>query len=252
AGCRPYDIVFAGAVTCRLRTIRGTQMETYTLSPRLQAVMDFINCRASVLADIGTDHAYLPVAAVQHGLCDKAIACDLNPGPLAIADRNIQDAGLCGTIETRLGDGLLPLLPGEADCIVIAGMGGMRIWGIISEGIEQARKASRLILQPQHDTVLLRKNLHEAGFEIQDEIIVREVVGVREHFYVIIAACYTGDVYNWTEKEYFLGKFLIEKSGDDFFAYLASESKKITAYIAQIKDEAALSDAKMRLEWLKK
>ena len=172
--------------------------ESYNLSPRLQAVMDFVGGGVSILADIGTDHAHLPIAAVRHGLCGSAIACDLNPGPLAIAGGNIRDAGLDGKVETRLGNGLLPLLPGEADCIAIAGMGGMRIWGIIVEGINQARQASRLILQPQHDTVLLRKNLHGAGFEIYDEAIVREVVGGREHFYAVVAARYTGGDYLWT------------------------------------------------------
>ena len=222
------------------------------LSPRLEAVLGY--CRSlhtpwGVLADIGTDHAYLPIAAVQQGLCSKAIACDLHPGPLSIAASNIVDAGLDERIETRLGDGLLPLSPGEADCIAIAGMGGMRIWGIISEGLEQARAAKRLILQPQHDIVLLRKNLHMAGFEIEDEQLVREAVSSKEHFYVVLAARYTGDVTTWSEREYFLGKFLIKKSGKDFSSYIACEHEKISAYISSIKDEAMLLEAKKRLGW---
>jgi len=225
-----------------------------SLSPRLQAVLDF--CRSlhtpgcGVLADIGTDHAYLPIAALQHGICNRAIACDLHPGPLSIANGNIRDAGLTGKIETRLGDGLAPLLPGESDCIVIAGMGGMRIKGIILDGAEQARTARRLILQPQHDTVLLRKFLHYAGFEIEDERLVREDVSGKEHFYIVLAARYTQKITTWTEREYFLGKFLIEEAGDNFSAYLACERKKITAYISSIQDKTVLSDAKKRMEWL--
>ena len=222
------------------------------LSPRLQAVLGFVNGleNSLVLADIGTDHAYLPIAAVQYGFCETAIACDLHPEPLAIAGRNILDAGLNSKIETRLGDGLSPLSPGETDCIVIAGMGGMRIWGILLEEMEQARRAKRLIMQPQHDTVLLRKNLHKAGFEIQDEQLVRETVGGREHFYVIIAAQYTGDIFCWTEREYFLGMHLIAKGGEDFRAYIQREKEKINIYISQIRDEASLVDAKKRLGWL--
>jgi len=226
----------------------------HALSPRLQAVLSF--CRSlhtpgcGVLADIGTDHAYLPITAVRLGVCEKAIACDLHPGPLAIAEGNIRDAGLAAQIQTRLGNGLAPLAPGESDCITIAGMGGMRIWGIVLEGMEQARAARRLILQPQHDIQLLRKNLHNAGFEIEDELLAHEAVGGKEHFYVVLAAKYTGEVNAWSEREYFLGRFLIKNAGDDFRAYLASEHKKIAKYISSIKDEAALQDAKKRLEWL--
>ena len=223
------------------------------LSPRLQAVLDLIASGAdqkNILADIGTDHAYLPIVAVEQGICEKAIACDLHPGPLTIASENIREAGLCDKIETRLGNGLAPLSAGEASCIVVAGMGGMRIWGILLEGMEQARAAKKLILQPQHDTVLLRKNLHEARFEIQDERLVKEIVGGKEHFYVIIAACYTGEVTQWTEKEYFLGKFLIEAGGDIFTAYKQREREKIEAYISRIKDNSALKDTHMKLNWL--
>ena len=223
------------------------------LSPRLQAILKLFreNGQCITLADIGTDHAYLPIAAVQGGFCESAIACDINAGPLKIADKNIRGAGLAGAIETRLGDGLLPLLPGEADCIVIAGMGGMRIWGILHEGMEQARQAGLLVLQPQHDTVLLRKNLHSAGFEILDEVIVREVVGGREYFYIIISARYVSGDFSWTEREYFLGKILLSKGGEDFSAYVRCEKEKIEAYISQIRDETALSDAKKSLALLK-
>jgi len=224
------------------------------LSPRLQAVLDF--CRSlhtpdcGVLADIGTDHAYLSIAAVQHKVASDAIACDLYSGPLSIAAQNIRDAGLQHKIETRLGDGLMPLLPGEADCIVIAGMGGMRILGILFVGLDQAEAARRLILQPQRDAMTLRKFLHSNGFEIEGERLVREVVGVREHFYVVLAARYAEEVDTWSEREYFLGKFLIEEGGDDFLAYMASEQKKLATYISSIRDEAVLADAKNRLEWL--
>jgi len=244
------------------------------LSPRLQAVMGFIGDgdALGILADIGTDHGYLPIAAVQAGLCRGAIACDLHPGPLAIAKKNIRDAGLAvwdgmrlcegnrenillhdnlaGRIEVRLGNGLLPLLPGEADVIVISGMGGMRIWGIVSEGMAQSRQAKRLILQPQHDIVLLRKKLHETRFEIQDEVLVREIAGGKEHFYVVMSVRYADEVFLWTEQEYFLGKHLLAKGGDVFTAHKRCEKEKIEAYISQIKDETSHREATERLEWL--
>jgi len=223
-----------------------------SLSPRLQAVLDL--CQAlhtpdrGILADIGTDHGYLPISAVQNGIFKYAYACDLHPAPLAIAAENIRSAGLTNKIETRLGDGLKPF--DEADCIVIAGMGGMRIWGIINEGMAQAKKAKRLILQPQHDTVLLRKNLHSAGFEIQDERMIHEIVGGKSHFYVVIAARYTGLAEKWTEQEYFLGKFLLASAGEVFSVYKKHERDKIKSYIARINDEASLKNANEHLHWL--
>ena len=223
------------------------------LSPRLQVILNLINntpAHKGTLADIGTDHAHLPIAAIQQGACNRAIACDLHPGPLSIANKNIQDAGLGHQIETRIGNGLQPLAPGEADCIVIAGMGGMRIWGILNEEMEQARAAKQLILQPQHSTVHLRKRLHEAGFDIQDEHLVRNTAGSKEYFYPILSVRYAAAVTPWAEREYYLGKHLIAKGGEDFSAFLAWERKKIETYISSIQDEAALSTARERLMWL--
>ncbi|MCL2404161.1 MAG: class I SAM-dependent methyltransferase [Defluviitaleaceae bacterium] len=225
-----------------------------SLSPRLQAVLDL--CRSlhtpscDVLADIGTDHGYLPIAAVQRGICNRAIACDLHAGPLSIAANNINDAGLTDKITVRLGDGLLPLTTCECDCIVVAGMGGMRIKNIIYEGMQQARAARRLILQPQHDTELLRRELHINGFEIESERLIRETIAKREHFYVVMAAKYTGEVVSWTGQEYFLGKYLISEAANDFMVYKSKKREKIVSYISSIRDKKMLSDAQKRLEWL--
>jgi len=214
-----------------------------TLSPRLQIVASSII--GGVVADIGTDHAYLPIAIIQQDICAKVIACDLNLGPLSIAKKNIEAVGLTNKIEIRHGDGLSPLRPGEADCIVITGMGGMLIWKIISNGMAQA-KQSRLIMQPQHDIPLLRQKLHSAGFCILDEDLVQE----KDHFYVSIVAVHSGDNICWSEREYFLGKKLIEKGGKDFLSYIMTKRKKIKSYILQIRDEESLIAAKKQLEWL--
>jgi len=193
----------------------------------------------------------LPIAAVQAGLCKKAIACDIRPGPLEIAVKNINNAKLAKKIETRLGDGLLPLEPGEAESIVISGMGGMRIWGILQEGMLQARQAGRLILQPQHDVPLLRKNLHLAGFKIFDERLIYEEVAGRGHFYVLLAASYVGEVPCWSEQEYFLGKHIMTKGGEILHAFKEHETSKILKYIDKIADEDAKKAAIQQIEWLK-
>ena len=196
------------------------------------------------MADIGTDHGYLPIEAVVQGFCKRAIACDIRPGPLSVAEANVRAAGLSDAIETRLGDGLKPVLLGEADSIVMSGMGGTLMWKIITDsGGEKAKSAKRLILQPQHDIEGLRKNLHSAGFEIVDESLVCD-----SRFYVILVACYTGAITKWTEKEYFLGKYI--ENNEYRQLYFNEMQRKLVGYIHRITDEKARKVAKNRYHWL--
>jgi len=213
------------------------------LSLRLQALLDLIP-HSDILADIGTDHAYLPIEAICAGLCEKAIACDINKGPLEIAVENIQMARLSNKIEIRLGDGLKPIHPNEADCIVISGMGGMRIWNIIHTEQDKAQFAKKLILQPQHNLEVLRKNLHNAGYEISTEKLVYE----DSRFYVILLAGYTGEVSTWTEQEYFFGKHLLESP--HFSHYLKYHRDKISRYIQSINDDDTRRITETRLKWI--
>ena len=210
------------------------------IKPRLVEIMQYIE--GDVLADIGTDHGYLPIEAVTQGFCKRAIACDIRSGPLGMAEANIRAARLSSVIETRLGDGLKPLKCGEADSIVISGMGGTLIWKIINDN-EKAKAAKRLILQPQHDIEGLRKNLHSVGFEIFDEKLVFD-----SRFYVILVVCYTGTITDWAEKEYFLGKH-IEKN-EYRRQYFNELKKKLAGYIHRITDEKARKTAENQYVWL--
>jgi len=213
------------------------------LSKRLHTVLGQVGS-CDVLADIGTDHAYLPIEACNANICKTAVACDVNQGPLQSAQANIKEAGHTGRIETRLGNGLEPLNKNEADCIVISGMGGMRIWDILQQDPNKARYASKLILQPQHDLEALRRKLHSAGFEITDEKLVLEDA----RFYVILQAAYTGKITTWKNHEYFLGKFL---TYEPFFAqYLQYNHEKISRYIQSINDCDAKQQAEQRMKWL--
>jgi len=213
------------------------------LSLRLQAVLDLVR-HSKILADIGTDHAYLPIEAVRAGLCEKAIACDINKGPLEIAAANIAMVQLSDRIETRLGDGLKPIHQNETDCVVISGMGGMRIWNILHTEQEKAKFAKKLILQPQHNIEALRKNLHNAGYEISAEKLVYEDA----RFYVILLAHYTGAISTWTEQAYFFGKYTAESP--HFLRYLKYHQDKISRYIQSIKDDDARRIAETRLKWI--
>ena len=128
------------------------------LTPRLRLLADWVPPGAR-LADVGTDHAYLPVWLVQNGVCPAAIAADLRPGPLEAARRHVAAAGLEDRISLRLGDGLAPVFPGEADDIVIAGMGGETIAAILSAADWLADARLRLVLQPMSRAEETRRGL---------------------------------------------------------------------------------------------
>jgi len=157
------------------------------LTPRLQAIADSIN-NGGVLADVGTDHAYLPIYLVQNGRISKAIASDINKGPIEIARKRIAAHCLEQKIEARQGSGFTVLKPKEADTIVIAGMGGMLISEIIEASKEVAESAEVLIMQPMLDSGKLRSYLLQNGFEIFDEELAKEDTKI----YEIIWARYTG------------------------------------------------------------
>jgi len=210
------------------------------LSKRLRAILSLVG-KCEVLSDIGTDHAYIPIEAIRADLCKRAIACDITQGPLGIAAKNISDAGLSDVIETRLGNGLAPLHEDEADCIIIAGMGGMNILQILTAGLEKIKK-SRLILQPQHDIEKLRRFLYNNGFEITRE----EVVHKEGRFYEIIRAEYTGKTEMPSAGELFLGKAK-NPAAYDYFIYLRN---KIRKYIDNITNDEDKTRAERELRWL--
>ncbi|MCL6634324.1 MAG: class I SAM-dependent methyltransferase [Peptococcaceae bacterium] len=153
------------------------------LSERLAALAACIPA-GSVAADIGTDHACLPVFLVEKGICPRVIATELNPGPFRSARRKLAEHNLEGKIDLRLGDGLKALEPGEAGVLVLAGMGGNTIREILSAAPDVSQAASRLILQPMADPGDLRTWLVANGWQISDEKLVEE--GGR--IYVVIVA----------------------------------------------------------------
>ena len=143
------------------------------LKGRLQAIADKVPA-CNILADIGTDHAYIPIFAIEKSICKKAVATDVKPGPVRIAQRNIERFGFEKHIDTRLGDGLVPLMENEAEVIVIAGMGGILIQEILEKSLKTAQSAQILVLQPMNMVEVLRKWLNDNGFDIIDENLVEE------------------------------------------------------------------------------
>lgn len=157
------------------------------LTPRLKAIADSIDICKSV-ADIGSDHAYLPIYLAINGKIEKAIATDVNTGPAYISRERIKRYGQEEVIDVRIGYGLKVLNHNEADIIIISGMGGLLIIDIIKESLDVARSSQIIILQPMKDSYLLRKWLVENYFDIADVEIVKE----DNKFYEIIWAVPNG------------------------------------------------------------
>lgn len=143
------------------------------LSKRLQAVADLIGDNL-VVADIGTDHGYIPIYLIESGKCQKAFAMDVNEGPLLRAKNHIQTHGLTECITTRLSDGVKALSVGECDCVVVAGMGGALAIKIMEEGKEVFRNLKEFVLQPQSELEKVRQYLNENGFQVVAEDMVLE------------------------------------------------------------------------------
>lgn len=155
---------------CGRRTAEDGQME---LSDRLQAVASLVTAGHRV-ADIGTDHAYIPIFLLQEGLAGSAIAMDVNEGPLRKAEEHIRENGMEGRIRLRLSDGFEKLEPFEADTAVIAGMGGPLMLRILNAYPKVTRSLKELVLQPQSEIAKVRAFLLEEGFLFIQEDMVRD------------------------------------------------------------------------------
>ncbi len=158
-----------------------------SIDNRLSACASLVR-HGSLVADIGSDHAYLPIYLIENGICPRAIASDINEGPVARARQNVSDAGLEKLITVMLADGLDSASKSAPDDIIIAGMGGELIRDILSRSEYVKDPGVRLILQPMTMPEVLRTYLYEHGFAVTDELICRSA----GKNYQIIAAAYDG------------------------------------------------------------
>lgn len=143
------------------------------LGVRLKAVADMVP-DADVIADIGTDHGYIPIYLVQKGRVQRAIATDIHEGPAKRAEIHIQAACLKQKIEVRTGGGFSVLTPGEVSGVIIAGMGGFMIRDILRDGQEQAERMKWFVLQPNNHTADLRIWLSGHGYQSEKEVLCEE------------------------------------------------------------------------------
>ncbi|MDD2235498.1 MAG: class I SAM-dependent methyltransferase, partial [Syntrophaceticus sp.] len=153
------------------------------LSERLSVIAGYVPW-GLIVADIGTDHALLPIYLVTQEISPYVIACDLCSGPLESARANIYYYKLADKVEIRQGDGLEPLNQGEVEVIIIAGMGGAKIIDILETSSDVLDEIVRIILQPQRGAEIVRRWLYDYGWEIIDEDLVLE----NSNYYEIIIA----------------------------------------------------------------
>lgn len=154
---------------------------------RLSLCADFVR-EGSRLADIGTDHGYLPIELCLSGKIPSALACDINPLPLRSAEENIARFGLSKKIQTRLSDGLGEVAADEVDDVVIAGMGGELIRDILTAAPWVKDEEKRLVLQPMTHHEDLVEWLYENGFEITAQKAVLD----EGKYYTVLSARYNG------------------------------------------------------------
>lgn len=138
------------------------------LSKRLKFIIKNVD-KTNVLADIGTDHGYIPLYAVKNKICKRVIATDINKLPLDKAKLNAILEGVDEELEFRLGNGLEPLKDKEANVVIIAGMGGNLIKEILEKSINKVNELDYLVLQPAQNPEVLREYLYNNGYEIIKE-----------------------------------------------------------------------------------
>lgn len=202
------------------------------ISNRLKAICDLC-LPGQVVADIGCDHGYVSITLTNSGKFEKALAMDINEGPLRLAGQNIALYGDKARIETRLSSGFDKLEKGEADTVIIAGMGGMLVRDILDAGRDKLGSVKQLVLGAQSDIDTVRRYITAAGFRFDDEEMLEE----DGKYYQLIRAVNTGsDIEGQlSDIEALYGPVLISKKHAVLREYLT-------------KQKAVLTDIKLRLD----
>ncbi|EUJ17845.1 hypothetical protein MAQA_12691 [Listeria aquatica FSL S10-1188] len=182
-------------------------MNEQKLSKRLEKVAHFIEPQSRI-ADIGSDHAYLPCYAVLKGFASFAIAGEIADGPFRSAQDQVEKTGLLAQISVRKGDGLEVLEPSdEVDTVVVAGMGGPLIANILENGKRKLARVKRLILQPN----IAAKRIREWGAREQFQITAEEIIEEDHKIYEILVLERSNEPVDYSEDELFFGPLLLKE-----------------------------------------
>ncbi|WP_107841440.1 tRNA (adenine(22)-N(1))-methyltransferase [Metasolibacillus meyeri] len=219
-------------------------MNAQKLSKRLAKVASFVPTGA-VVADIGSDHAYLPCYLVQKGIISQAVAGEVVKGPYESARRQVRAEGLANQIQVRLADGLAAVEQGDhVDTITIAGMGGPLIVSILEKHPEVLRSVTRLILQPNIHAKVIRQWALAQGWAILDEVILEEDDKIYEILVLQRGAMFL------TDAEILLGSHLIAQRSAAFVQKWTKEIENWQRILQDLNKAEATPDIQAKREEL--
>lgn len=190
------------------------------------------------VADVGTDHAYLPIYLVRQGIASAVLASDVNRGPIERAREHIREAGLSDSIQTLQADGLHGVESFKPDSILIFGMGGELIVKILSEAPWIRNSAIRLILQPMSRAAVLRAWLNENGFTV-----IGETLTFADQYYQTVCAEWTGNTEPYTALELLIGKSRFYRDAPYPDAFIEQKIRIYSAIVAGKKRSAGAETA---------
>lgn len=195
------------------------------ISKRLLAVAGLVT-KGYVVADIGTDHGYVPIYLVKNNICPKAYAMDINEGPLKTAAENVAGEGLQEKITVCLADGMEALRPEQADSVIIAGMGGELIVQILRKS-KVNDFVKEFILSPHKNPEVLRSYLSQNHFCVTDEVMLKE----GGKYYTVMKVRH-GTERPYDTAELLYGRKLIEHRDLVLMEYLKEQERKFSQIYA--------------------
>lgn len=202
------------------------------ISSRLFECANMVSPGAAI-ADIGTDHAYIPIWLAQNNRISLALACDIRTGPLEIAKKNIEKYDLSSIVKTRLSDGLKYVSEDEADEIIIAGMGGNIISKILSECTWGNKSQKIFILQPMKYEERLREYLAENGYSI----LYENAVICCKKVYTTMKVIFSGEKQKIKAYQKYIGKLEDNHDSHAAQAYIRKQIKNLTNHFNGAKAE---------------
>ncbi len=206
---------------------KGASKQGISTTPRVSEDNSREICVLGVrFADIGTDHAYLPIFLLQKGKIECAYASDINRGPIENANENLKKYGLEDRVVTRVANGLDGIESFQPTDIAICGMGGELIIKILEAAPYIRQNRVRLILQPMTHVELVREYLQNGFYTIAENVVCED-----RKIYQVLCLQYDGDFHPLTREELELGKLNIENGGEEFrkllFSTIAKYQKKV-------------------------
>lgn len=191
------------------------------ISKRLKLISDLVKGVNSVV-DVGTDHGYVVIDLLKEGRVERAVASDINKGPVDRAKKNVSDHNLSDKIHCRLGGGLKTVKPGEVEAAVIAGMGGNLIRDILVESEDVFKELKYVIVQPVQNPEVLREYIYKLGLNLHDEWIIFD----EDKYYEIFKVSYGTNPRSVEPIYYEVSEILLKKKDPVYREYLKHKVEK--------------------------